>query len=263
MSDRAPAASAEELDLGEIEEAEDAETLDAELDEAGEGGDDGAAEGEDEAEEGDDVAPEPRRGGGAATPRNLRRRAQEAEREAAALRTTVGDLQRRQQEFEARLAQDPNAKARAEAQEAEMLARMGSDEQARYFFQKGRQEFGQVLQNQRAETADQIDRLTYESTARSSPLHQRYAPRVEDTLRTERSMGRSPPRQIIFEWLVGKDVVERAMRAAPGQRRQAAARVRSQTTQPGAARGDAGAGRRAPADSIEATRERLRGRPLW
>ncbi len=235
MSDRAPAT--EGADLGEIEEIEDAEPEDFDAG-AADAAEDGAGtdEGEDEAEEGNDVDPALRRGGGAATPRNLRRRAQEAERERDGLRQTIAELQRSQQEIQQRIAADPQARARAEAQEAELLSRMGPDEQARYFYNKGRQEIGQVLQNQRIETADQIDRLSYDSTARSSPLHQRYATRVEDLLRTERSQGRSPPREVILDYLIGRDVRERAMRAAPGQRRQAAARVRGQPTRPGAAR---------------------------
>lgn len=227
----------EEQDLGEIEEIE-TDGVDETDGEQDAGGDDVDAEDEEGQGEEEDVDPPPRRGGGAKTPRDLRRRAQEAERQAADTKRELEELRQRQNAFEARQANDPQAAARAAAQEAEAVALMSPAEAAQYYYRKGQQEFNAVIQRMQAQNQDAVDRNAYEARSATSVLHQRYADRVEQVLRDERREGRSPPREVILKYLIGEDAMRRATAAAPGQRRTAARRVQSQRTRPGGARGD-------------------------
>ncbi len=266
MSDRAPG---EVVDGNEEAEAQD--DLDIDLDaedaEGSEGADGEAAEGDDadpEAEAGGDVEPEPRRrGGGAETPRNLRRRAQEAERALAAEKAERAALDVRLRSLEQRQAVDPAAQARAAAERAERRRMMSPDELAADVTQEIEQRFNGAFQTLQFQHGDQLDLQRYESAAARSKVRADYQPRVEALLASERARGNNPTRDAIFKYLLGEDTEARAARAAPAQRKAAGARVAAQTTRPGGARGAAVPGRRAPAGSYESDRALIDGKPLW
>ena len=117
---------------------------------------------------------------------------------------------------------------------------------------------------QQLNTQELIDKQAYESQARTSRIHQQYQPQVEAMLRAERAAGNlSASRDGILNYLVGKDAIERANRGAPVQRRQAAVRVNGQQTRPTGARSDVARPERPQADSVEAARARIAGKPLW
>ena len=268
MSDRVPGGDAD----GAHEIPEGEEDLDLDLDdEEGEGDGGGAEEGEagesdadvdPEAEEGD-VDPAPRRGGGAATPRNLRRRAQEAERALATERAEKAALDARLRALESRQATDPAAAARAAAERAERRRMMAPDELVADVTQELRQDFGGALQALQFQQGDALDRTEFRASAATSKARAAYVDRVEALLASERAAGRNHTRDALFKYLYGEDMEKRASRAAPGQRRAAAARVAGQTTRPAGARGGAPAGRRQPADGYEADRALIDGKPLW
>jgi chromosome segregation ATPase len=249
---------------GEVEEV-DAEEQDAELPE--EGGDDAADEG-DEGEEGQegDVDPEPRRGGGgASTPRTLRRRAQEAERERDELRGRNAATEQRLRDVEARVASNPAAAQQAAQQEQEMLQRMSGEEQTQYFYQKGRREVANELQQIRNVQADQTDRMAYASRAAASPMRAQFSDRVEAVLQQARAQGRNESREVIYKYLLGDEMDRKAAKAVPGQRKAAAARVASQRARPGGARGDAAPAARDSRNDPESAMAEMRRRnvPLW
>ncbi len=266
MSDRVTTSYDEGMGLGEVEEAETPETeiLDADESDAGDGSEtDGLDEGQEE--EAGDVTP-PRGGGGAATPRSLRARAQQAERELAEERRLRAEAEGRWQGLQSARTQDPQAAERARAQERALLEQMSPLEQLEYVRQQERQAVGNAFQAMRLEMFDATDQQRYDAMAARSPMRDRYRTRVEDAYRQERAAGNIRiSREAVFHYLLGKDAEERAMRAAPGQRRAAAQRVAGQQTRPTGARGDAGGSgpRRGSNDSIEAARERLKGQPLW
>lgn len=94
---------------------------------------------------------------------------------------------------------------------------------------------------------DRIDQQAYATEARTSAQHQRYRDRVEQIVATERRNGNfAITRQDVLYRLIGEDVVNRAARAAPVQRRTAATRTASQQTRPTGARGDGGGASRRP-----------------
>lgn len=251
-----------ELDPGFIDdEADEGGGGTDDLDETLAEGDEG--EGEDGGEPGGE--PEP----GAQQPQQRQRRPSQAERRARRLEDEVttlkGQLQLLTQQRPQQPAFDPAAAARAQREEEERLATMGPAEAARYFYEKGQREIGQALAVQNLQTQDRIDRQGYEAEARTSRLHREYRQRVEDALASERA--RNPlsgvTREALLHYLVGKDAVERASRAAPQQRRMAANRVNGQRTQPGSARGDGARGDRVPADQYEADKRLIANKPLW
>jgi hypothetical protein len=186
----------------------------------------------------------------------LRIRLEKQDAELADLRRQIQNPQRQQPQF------DPAQAARLQAEENERLAVMGPAEAARYFYEKGLRETAQVIQQDRFQTQDLLDRQAYETAARSSRVHQQYKQRVDDLLASERARGNlGANRDSILKYLVGQDAIERATRAAPGQRSSAARRVAGQTVRPGTARGDGarpGGERRGEADADERLLRRLR-----
>ncbi len=252
-------------DVGEIEEIEGGET-DAELPEGEDGAEPDAPE--DEGEEGQEgnVDPESRRGGGgASTPRTLRRRAQEAERERDELRGRNAANEQRLRDLETRVASNPAAQQQAAQQEQEMLLRMSAEEQTQYFYQKGRREVANELQQIRNVQADQTDRMAYAARAATSPMRARLSDRVEAVLQQARAQGRNESREVIYKYLLGDELDSKAAKAVPGQRTAAAARVAGQRTRPGAGRGDAAPASRTSRNDPEAemAEMRRRGIPLW
>lgn len=261
MSDRPPIPQDEDFDLGEIEGGEDASILDENADDAllDEGGEEAGVEGEGEDEEVTPAASPQQRAGRKTQAQRWRERTERSERELAELRQQVaGITQARQQP-----AYDPAAAARAEQAELEQVRLMAPDEVARHYYQKAQREMGAVLAQQQFAIEDRIDRQAYENAAARSALHQRYAPRVEALLQSERASGRNTSREVILKYLVGEDAMQRATRAAPTQQRQAARRVAGAQARPTGSRSDAGSDRRPAPDSYEASLERLRGKPIW
>ena len=219
---------------------------------AEEGGDgDDADEQEGEGEEGEDeVADEPppprRSGGGSETIRAQRRARQEAEAEAARLRQELAEARGFQQGIAARQV-DPQAQARAEQEFYASLELMPPAQAYQTLMQRGQQQLGQYLAQSEFKANERADKQAYDIAARTSKVHQQYRSQVEQTLATERAAGRNPDREVILTYLVGKDVMDRANRAAPAQRNGAARRLAQQRTAPTNGRSNMSPGGRRPA----------------
>lgn len=227
---------------GVIDDVEDAEGTEPE--DGGEPAGDDAPEDADpedgaEPEEPDPVAAR-RGGGGSQTIRTLRRQRQEAERERDEFKQRLAALETRVQQP----AVDPAAAARAEQEWLQSLELMTPAQQAQAVLERGRRELGGYVQSIQFQTNERLDKQAYDSAARTSRTHQQYRTEVERVLADERRQGRNPDRETILRYLVGRDVIDRAQRAAPGQRTAAARRVNGQRAQPTAARGNVPANRR-------------------
>lgn len=231
----------EELDLGEIVDdpndppADELEEIDEEVEPLEPGEDD----------EPEPAAAQPRQGRRGQAER-LRERLERTERDLAELRT--------QRQQPAAPTFDPAAAARAEQEFFASLDMMSPAEAIRAVDQRRTAQFQQALLSQQAQITDRIDKQAYDAEARTSVLHQKYRQRVEDQLRQEYAAGNlRATRTDILAYFIGQDALARAGRAAPAQRRAAAARVDGQRTRPAGARGDVAAGGRRPAaDSLEA-----------
>ncbi len=243
----------EEPGLGEIEEDEGAEDPGAETEGDQAGGEPDGDE-EAEAEEGDeDVAaePPPRRGGGSQTIRAQRARAQEAERKAAALEA---ELRGYQAGATARQpAADPQAAARAEQEWYQSLELMAPAQQLQAVMQRGRQEFGQALQQLQFNQNDLADQTRFEASCARSPIRDAYREKVEKYRQENLRRGFVISREEAFHLIYGRELEGKSNRVAPRQRREAAQRVAGQRTRPTGARSNmAPGGRRPAAGSAEA-----------
>src|SRR6185436_12396788 len=233
----------EELDLGEIEEADGDEPQEDAADE-GDGGDgNGEEEGQEQEGNVDAAAERPRRKTEA---QRWRDRAERAEREAAearGFRQAAEQFQRQQpQQF------DPAAQQRAAEERAQRLAMMSPVEAAEYIANERAQQFQQLMLYQQLQMKDELDKRDYNQQARNSRDHERYRSEVEGVLAQKRQAGDyTTTREEVLERLVGRDVMARANRAAPAQRRAAARRVAGAQARPTGARGDGASGGRRPA----------------
>jgi len=240
------------LELDDFE-GDDSET--EEVDQLGDGA------GEEPEEESEDSAtkpqPQPKRPGRrerqTAELRQLRERLERQERELASVRG--------QQSVQPRV--DPADQARRDQAEREQVALYPVEQQLAYWREKDRREIGQALVNQQVQFGETIDRREWTAACRTDKVRQRFADRVEQTLSSERQAGRNHTREEIYYALLGQELDGKRGQASQRQRREGAARVRSQTTQPGGARSDVARERREGDDSLEAARRRIAGRPLW
>jgi len=215
-----------------------------------------ASEEEEPPEEDEPPPPEAARPGRAATRiQRLTERAEKAEREAAEARGYRQALERQP----AAPPIDYAAQQRAQlAQMQQRWAEMAPADAIVEALQFGQQQQQQALLFQQVQINDRIDKDKYDSAARSSRLHQRYQPEVERIFQAERARGNYVvTREDILYREAGREAIERANRAAPGQRRAAAGRVAGQQARPTNARGDGASGSRRPAPGTPEDDDRL------
>jgi hypothetical protein len=131
-------------------------------------------------------------------------------------------------------------------------------EQAEFIANEKAQQFQQAMLFQSLQNEDRLDKRDFDFAARTDRTRAQYKDRVEQELAVERQAGNlRATREDIFYRLYGRDVAERAARAAPRQRRAAAANVARQQTRPGGARGDGAAGGRRPAPGTPEDDDRI------
>lgn len=249
-------AAAEDLDLEFGEEpGEEEELLEGE-----EEGEAGAEEGD-----GEPGAEEPLP---AAARRQRPSQSQRLRGERDRLLTEMAELRGRFDQMQRQSPQpgpDPRQREREEAEFYASLDTMTPAEAVRAAVARERQLIGQTLHRQQTATEDRIDKQGYDAQKATSAVHRQYADRVEQVIATERARGNfGVTRDAVLRFLVGDDAISRANASAGRQRTQAARRVQQQRVPPTSGRGDgARSGARAPADSLEAARERIRNKPLW
>ena len=251
MSDipKDPIPGDEELDLGEVDEADEADA-EGQDDADGEGpSDDGDADEEQAGEEEDVERParEGRQPGRRETQsQRLRRQNAELQRELAEARGFRDGAEQFRSQPQPQI--DYAAQQRAQQERADRLALMSPIEAMEFIANEREQRVAYALQQQQVALQDRIDKQAYDQAARGSRVHERYRQDVEKLLASERARGNvGADRESILAYLVGKDAVSRAARAAPAQRKAASGRVASQQTRPTGARGDGSTGGRRPA----------------
>jgi len=209
-----------------------------------------------EAEETDEVdAPQPeKRRTANDTIRELRRRAQTAERER-------DEANARSQNF----SRQPSVEdqRRMQAEENARYELMTPDEKIAHNRQRDEQRFNAAFGQVRNEIFESNDRSTWRTLCASEPAARQYAEEVEQK-RTQlmRENGGFPiPRETIFNWLLGQKARERSARANGKQKRVAGARVDANTTKGTSARGDQVRDRR-ETNEVAARRKRVEGYQL-
>lgn len=239
----------EEIDLEGEETEADAE-IDAGGDEEGDAGDDGQGQ-----EEEGDVDPPPRQGRKSQAQR-WRDRAERTDRELQALKNQFQGFTQGQQQF--RQQPDPGLARQQAEQRRAQLEMMSPLEAAEFIANEKAQQFQQAMLFQSLQNEDRLDKRDYDLAARTDRTRAQYRDRVEAALAAERQAGNlRATREDEFYKLYGRDVAERAAKAAPGQRKRAAANVARQQTRPGGARGDGAGGGRRPAPGTPEDDDRI------
>jgi hypothetical protein len=161
----------------------------------------------------------------------------------------------------------PQVDPRVEEQQfMEQLRMLSPEDQAMAVGRRVQDTTSRALQAQRLEFADMMDRQSFTQLQRAEPAAKRLSDKVEQLLASERAAGRNSPREVIFNYLLGSELREKAARAGDQQRRTGQRRIAAQTTRPGNSRSTVAShgGRRSADDnSQEAILERSGDIPLW
>lgn len=187
-------------------------------------------------------------------PQQHQSRRERSRNELAELRREVAELRAQRTEPARQPAIDPAAARAAEDKFFADLELVPPQEAFRQLYQRARSEFGQAILGQQINTQDRLDQQSYDSTARTNPLYERYRDKVEALVASERARGNIVGRRQALAWLYFEDVERSGARAAGQQRQQGAARVASQTVRPVNPRGTVarGGGRRTQDEEDEA-----------
>lgn len=241
-------------DPAPLEEIDDLGPIEDEIEPDGDEGVIADAEGQGDAggEPGADETGEDHQGGEAAaagdvarsrprsqeTVRALRRRAQEAE---AARDRERQEFDRRFRELEQRVSRpDPQAVQREAEARAVRRSMMSPEEVAQDIVAEHRQETNQRFVQLQLQTLDQADRSGYQTLKASDPNARRHEAEVERLLKLNRDAGNwRYTREDMLNYVVGKEIRERAVRARPGQVAEGARRLAGQRTRGGGGGGDA------------------------
>jgi len=195
--------------------------------------------------------------------RALRQREKDAQAEAARLRQQNELLISRLSQQQISPPPDPYRQADLDRQEAERLMMMQPHEVAQYYATRERQRTDQQLARLSVETADRLDRITWDQIKSREGAARRLDSQVEQYLAAERNQGRNPSREQIYNAIVGYEIRSKSSRQIEQQRRTGARRIASQRTNGTGARstapGRTQAGRGTEDNSIEAVTARLRG----
>lgn len=133
--------------------------------------------------------------------------------------------------------------------EAERYALMTPEERIEHNFNKSQELHRREMQELRATMADQADRTQYATKAASSPVYRKYENEVELAHQNLKAQGQYVSREAILKFKLGEKVLERQLKAAPKQRRQAQENIRRQQTRPGQTRQDVQVDRRRGGDT--------------
>src|SRR5262249_4569442 len=108
----------------------------------------------------------------------------------------------------------------------------------------------------RAWLAGEADKMKYEARAAVDTLYQRHAEEVENLFQSELRQGRTWPREMILDFVLGRKMRTSAGRDTKRARAQGQKRIEAQQTRPTSAKGDAASGRSKTGNTPE---DRLKG----
>ena len=145
----------------------------------------------------------------------------------------------------------------SEAQEQQRLAQMEPWERAEYIARQTEQRTLGVVARLERSIADQSDKAVFATLAASVPAVAKVSAKVEELhAQLLANGGTPPPREMIADMLIGRQVRERASKARTTQARTAAANVARERAAPGATGSDVrGGGSKSASAQL---RERLR-----
>lgn len=133
--------------------------------------------------------------------------------------------------------------------EQERLALMTPEERIEYRFQQSEERHRRETAAMEARMADQADQTRYQARAANNPIYAKYADEVETAHQDLRSKGQFVAREAILKFKLGEKMLERALTAAPKQRKQGKQNIERQRTRPVSGRQDVAADRRRQGDT--------------
>lgn len=157
---------------------------------------------------------------------------------------------------------DPARQAAEEQAELERVSMLAPHEQGKYWRDKFAQEANQRQMLTELRVSERIDRADFERLQRDEPAAKRLAARVEEMLVQARNAGMNPPREQIYNALLGEEVRTKARAAAARTVRTTERRTAAQTTQPGRPASGVPANRRPTGFSEEAFEAQFGDMPI-
>ncbi len=139
---------------------------------------------------------------------------------------------------------DPQAQQRADAEFYASLENLSPVEAIRAVEARANQRISGAMQMQMLQLRNDADRDRFADSAAQDRNRTRLLSRVEELAGNVLASGNLPNRTMIYRMLLGEELETKAQRVLPQARRQAAARVASQTTRPQGGRGDVARGGR-------------------
>jgi hypothetical protein len=126
-----------------------------------------------------------------------------------------------------------------EAQERDRLNLMTPEERSSYYRERDRQELRNELQQNRMQSAIQMDKIAYDAKASTHPVYRRMQQQVEDMFQEQLRKGQPTDRETILYHLLGRQSVQQAAAGSNKSRQQARRRVDNQRVAPSSGKGEA------------------------
>lgn len=219
----------EDTDVQEDNEAADDSQDDEQDDSNLEDSDDSQ---DDDSEQDDDSAPAPKKSSSQNRYQALSNRAKAAEAEAERHKNALTAERERL---------NVERQATENAKELERISQMQPHERDAYEAKRDAAQTKQAMQLLHFQMKDSSDKSIYTAKAISNPLYAKYADRVEAKLTEMRKQGQNSDREVILDFLIGRDARLKAESGAAAPRRKsAAARIDAAQSRPAKGRSDAG-----------------------
>ena len=151
----------------------------------------------------------------------------------------------------------PKPQAETPEQRAQRRALMTPQDVMSEELREAREGFSQQINQMQWQNAEVADRTAFQAKCATSPLHAKYAPKVEGKLAELRTRGGNAEREVLLKFLIGEAALERySSKEGRGERTAARERVRRATTKPSNSGSDEAATRRRE-ESLERRLENL------
>lgn len=159
----------------------------------------------------------------------LANRTREAEERALRAERAVEELRRNNQTV---------SQQEQERQERERYALMTPDEQIRYDLRRAEERSQNAFRQMQLQMHEQNDFNNFNSIIQRNPRLEKYKDEVLRTAQGLRTQGNYVPREMILDYLIGKEVREKGLQAAGKQAQRGKQRIASQTVRPNSSRSD-------------------------
>jgi hypothetical protein len=168
----------------------------------------------------------------------LRAQARESQARADRLEREIASLRTEREADRARVVTE------TPEQENARLALMTPEERIDYKLDKAARNNQQQMQQIHFQTADQTDRLAYQTKAATDTRYAKYADEVEAKLAEARRTGGNPQREVVLKFILGEKLLANQAKS-DSQKKAAAETIKRQKTSPMNGKGDqAAAGRK-------------------